>query len=60
MGQIKAVKPQSKMHALKIVAVVLAFIMWGGYALYEFSYITKRFHVNGIRAGALRFNSSKH
>ena len=29
MGQIKAVKPQSKMHALKIVAVVLAFIMWG-------------------------------
>lgn len=29
MGQIKAVKPQSKMHALKIVAVVVAFIMWG-------------------------------
>lgn len=29
MGQIKAVKPQSKMHVFKIIAVVVAFIMWG-------------------------------
>ena len=29
MAQPKISKPQSKTHALKIIAVVVAFIMWG-------------------------------
>lgn len=33
MGQIKAVKTQSKTHALKIIAIVAAFVM-GGLTLY--------------------------
>lgn len=40
MGQIKAVKPQSKTHILKIVAVVVAFIMWG-VTLYMNFYISQ-------------------
>lgn len=60
MGQIKAVKPQSKTHILKIVAVVVAFIMWGGNTLYEFLYIAKHFHVNGIRTITFWFDSSQY
>lgn len=40
MGQIKTVKPQSKTHILKIVAVVVAFIMWG-VTLYMNFYISQ-------------------
>ena len=40
MGQIKAVEPQSKTHILKIVAVVVAFIMWG-VTLYMNFYISQ-------------------
>lgn len=40
MGQIKAVKPQSKTHILKIVAVAVAFIMWG-VTLYMNFYISQ-------------------
>ena len=29
MAQTKSPKTQSKIHALKIIAIVLAFIMWG-------------------------------
>lgn len=29
MAQTKISKPQSKTHTLKIIAIVLAFIMWG-------------------------------
>ena len=29
MAQTKISKPQSKTHTLKVIAVVLAFIMWG-------------------------------
>ena len=29
MAQAKSPKPQSKTHILKIIAVVVAFIMWG-------------------------------
>lgn len=44
MGQIKAVKPQSKTHILKIVAVVVAFIMWG-VTLYMNFYISQSISV---------------
>lgn len=40
MRQIKAVKPQSKTHILKIVTVVVAFIMWG-VTLYMNFYISQ-------------------
>ena len=45
MAQTKISKPQSKTHTLKIIAVVLAFIMWGATLYMNTLMLSKIFYV---------------
>ena len=45
MAQAKVVKPQSKNNSLKIIAIVVAFIMWGATLYMNALMLSKIFYV---------------
>lgn len=45
MAQAKVVKPQSKNNSLKIIAIVMAFIMWGATLYMNALMLSKIFYV---------------
>lgn len=45
MAQAKVVKPQSKNNSLKIIAIVVAFIMWGATLYMNVLMLSKIFYV---------------
>ena len=45
MAQAKVVKPQSKNNSLKIIAIVVAFIMWGATLCMNALMLSKIFYV---------------
>lgn len=48
MAQAKSPKSQSKTHTLKIIAVVVAFIMWGATLYMNALMLSKIFYIMGL------------
>ena len=48
MAQAKVVKPQSKNNSLKIIAIVVAFIMWGATLYMNALMLSKIFYIMGL------------
>lgn len=48
MAQTKLSKPQSKTHTLKIIAVAVAFIMWGATLYMNALMLSKIFYIMGL------------